>query len=90
MARVFRQGSATALEPAQWLSSEDLPWLAHMLQVIICVCDLNNASGWATYLPMTITALSPRVIGMTYAQRRWQSCKMAGGLLPSVLQCVWS
>lgn len=92
-ARVFRDGSDSALEPvepAQWLSNEDLPWLAQMLQVIICVCDLNNASGWATYLPITITASSLRVVGMAYTPGHWQSCELAGDLLPPVLQCVWS
>lgn len=80
--------------PSQWLSNEDLPWLAQMLQAIICVCDMKNAVGWATYLPLKVlkdTRLA--VVGLVFEEGHWQRCTFKKRApLPPVVACSrsWS
>lgn len=89
--RIFPNGRPAFMAHAQqpqWLSSDDLPWLAQMLQAIICVCDLNDASGWATYLPIAPNSSAPRVIAMTFDNGHWRPCTLNECALPPPYRCV--
>lgn len=96
-ARVFPGGrlpSQVSFAPAslpQYLSSEDLPWMAQMMQAIVCVCDSQDPRGWASFVPIKIkTDTRLPVIGMYHTEQHWQRCSMkTQGPLPPVVTCTW-
>lgn len=78
----------------QWLDSEDLPWIAQILQIIICTCDAQRSDGWASYLPFKLLqpdASAPiKVVGLALSSTRdhWRSVQMSRmGPLPSPKAC---
>ncbi|CAO1617885.1 unnamed protein product [Jaminaea pallidilutea] len=95
--RVFPGGrlpsgsSFLSASPPQYLSNEDLPWMAQMMQAIICVCDARDPQGWASFVPINInTNTRLPVIGMYHTEQHWQRCFMkASGPFPPVVTCTW-
>lgn len=89
------QSATTPLTPAahdQWLSSQDLPWLAQMLQVVIVVCDLEYPSEWWTSVPFSGAGEAiPPVVGLVYdyRARHWQAVRIrCREALPHVCPCT--
>lgn len=96
--RVFSGGKLPRpqekLRPAgleQWLSNDDLPWMAQMLQAIICVCDSATSEGWQTYIPASFVDPKDRpLIGLWHTPGHWMlmSMKKKGPLPPLAACCA--
>jgi hypothetical protein len=76
---------------AHWLSSAQLPYLAQMLQRVICLCGSSSSSIWASYLPRRLTSLPVKPpIGLWYTTDHYESVRLKDGVrLPPVTTDGW-